>query len=117
GETERIRLGTATICAPFTAPALLAKTLTSLDVLSGGRLTAGLGMGWLREEYAAAGVAYERRGARIDEYLRCLEALWTQDPRRVQRRVLRRAALARRPAARAAAAPAGAAGRHRGAGA
>jgi probable F420-dependent oxidoreductase len=78
--TEKIRLGTATICAPFTAPALLAKTLTSLDVLSGGRLTAGLGMGWLPQEYAAAGVPYERRGARMDEYLRCLEALWTQDP-------------------------------------
>jgi probable F420-dependent oxidoreductase len=80
GHTERIRLGTATICAPFTAPALLAKTLTSLDVLSDGRLTAGLGMGWLPEEYAAAGVPYERRGERMDEYLRCLEALWTQDP-------------------------------------
>ncbi|MBV9819745.1 MAG: TIGR03619 family F420-dependent LLM class oxidoreductase [Solirubrobacterales bacterium] len=78
--TDRIRLGTATICAPFTAPALLAKTLASLDVLSGGRLTAGVGMGWLPEEYAAAGVPYERRGARMDEYLRCLEALWTQDP-------------------------------------
>jgi probable F420-dependent oxidoreductase len=80
GQTDRIRLGTATICAPFTAPALLAKTLTSLDVLSGGRLTAGLGMGWLPQEYAAAGVPYERRGERMDEYLRCLEALWTQDP-------------------------------------
>lgn len=80
GHTERIRLGTATICAPFTAPALLAKALTSLDVLSGGRLTVGLGMGWRPEEYAAAGVPYERRGARMDEYLRCLEALWTQDP-------------------------------------
>jgi probable F420-dependent oxidoreductase len=78
--TDRIRLGTATICAPFTAPALLAKALTTLDVLSGGRVTAGLGMGWLPEEYAAAGVPYERRGARMDEYLRCLEALWTQDP-------------------------------------
>jgi probable F420-dependent oxidoreductase len=80
GLTDRIRLGTATVCAPFTAPALLAKTLTSLDVLSGGRLTVGLGMGWLPEEYAAAGVPYERRGERMDEYLRCLEALWTQDP-------------------------------------
>ena len=49
-------------------------------MLSGGRLTVGLGMGWLPEEYAAAGVPYERRGARMDEYLRCLEALWTQDP-------------------------------------
>jgi probable F420-dependent oxidoreductase len=80
GHTDRIRLGTATICAPFTAPALLAKTLTSLDVLSGGRLTAGLGMGWLPQEYTAAGVPFERRGERMDEYLRCLEALWTQDP-------------------------------------
>jgi probable F420-dependent oxidoreductase len=80
GHTERIGLGTATICAPFTAPALLAKTLTTLDVLSGGRLTAGVGMGWMREEYVAAGVPFERRGARMDEYLRCLQALWTQDP-------------------------------------
>jgi probable F420-dependent oxidoreductase len=80
GHTDRIRLGTATICAPFTAPALLAKALTTLDVLSSGRVTAGLGMGWLPEEYAAAGVPYERRGARMDEYLRCLEALWTRDP-------------------------------------
>ena len=79
-DTERIRLGTATLCAPFTAPALLAKTLTTLDVVSHGRLTAGLGLGWLPEEYAAAGVPYERRGARMDEYLRCLYALWTQDP-------------------------------------
>ena len=80
GHTDRIRLGTATVCAPFTAPALLAKTLTSLDVLSGGRLTVGLGIGWQPQEYAAAGVPFERRGARMDEYLRCLEALWTQDP-------------------------------------
>lgn len=80
GHTERIRLGTATVCAPFTAPALLAKTLTSLDVLSGGRLDVGLGIGWLPQEYAAAGVPFERRGARMEEYLRCLQALWTQDP-------------------------------------
>jgi len=80
GHTERIGLGTATVCAPFTAPALLATSMTSLDVLSDGRLTVGLGIGWLPHEYAAAGVPFERRGARMDEYLRCLEALWTQDP-------------------------------------
>jgi probable F420-dependent oxidoreductase len=80
GHTERIRLGTATVCAPFTPPAVLAKALTSLDVLCDGRLTVGLGMGWLPQEYAAAGVPFERRGARFDEYLRCLQALWTQDP-------------------------------------
>ena len=80
GHTDRIRLGTATICAPFTPPAVLAKTMTSLDVLSGGRLTVGLGMGWLAQEYTAAGVPFERRGARMDEYLRCLRSIWTQDP-------------------------------------
>jgi probable F420-dependent oxidoreductase len=80
GHTERIGLGTATVCAPFTAPALLVKTLNSLDVLTAGRLSVGLGMGWMPQEYATAGVPFERRGARFDEYLRCLEALWTQDP-------------------------------------
>ena len=80
GHTGRIGLGTATVCAPFTAPALLAKAMTSLDVLCGGRLTVGLGIGWLPHEYAAAGVPFGRRGARMEEYLRCLEALWTQDP-------------------------------------
>ena len=78
--TDRIGLGTATLCAPFTPPPVLAKTLTSLDVLSGGRLTVGLGIGRLRQEYTAAGVPFERRGARMDEYLRCLQALRTQDP-------------------------------------
>lgn len=80
GHTDRIGLGTATICAPFTAPALLATTMASLDVVSGGRLTVGLGMGWLPEEYEAAGVPMERRGARFEEYLHCLHALWTQEP-------------------------------------
>ncbi|MFP5334600.1 MAG: TIGR03619 family F420-dependent LLM class oxidoreductase [Actinomycetes bacterium] len=80
GHTERIGLGTATLCAPFTAPPLLAKAMTTLDHLTSGRLTVGLGIGWMPQEYAAAGVAFERRGARMDEYLRCLQALWTQDP-------------------------------------
>ncbi|GAC1611450.1 MAG: TIGR03619 family F420-dependent LLM class oxidoreductase [Mycobacteriales bacterium] len=80
GHTERIGLGTATICAPFTAPVLLAKTMSSLDVLTRGRLTVGLGIGWLPQEYAAAGVPLTRRGARMEDYLRCLRACWTQDP-------------------------------------
>ena len=80
GHTERIGLGTATVCAPFTAPALLATSMTSLDVLTDGRLTVGLGIGWMPHEYAAAGIPFERRGARMEEYLHCLEALWTQDP-------------------------------------
>ena len=78
--TSRIRIGTATMCAPFTPPAVLAKSMTTLDILSGGRLTVGLGIGWLPHEYAAAGIPYARRGARMEEYLQCLAVLWTQDP-------------------------------------
>lgn len=80
GHTRRIGLGTATLCAPFTPPVALAKAMTTLDHLTGGRLTVGLGIGWLREEYVAAGVPFARRGERMEEYLRCLEALWTHDP-------------------------------------
>jgi len=78
--TERIGLGTATVCAPYTAPALLAASMASLDVLSDGRLTVGLGMGWLPEEHVATGAATSRRGERFEEYLHCLHALWTEDP-------------------------------------
>ena len=117
GHTDRIRLGTATICAPFTAPALLAKTLTSLDVLSGGRLTVGS-----RDGLAAGGVRRRRRAVRAarraDGRVPALPGgAVDAGPRRVRGRVLHRAALARGPAARAATAPAGAAGRRRRAGA
>jgi alkanesulfonate monooxygenase SsuD/methylene tetrahydromethanopterin reductase-like flavin-dependent oxidoreductase (luciferase family) len=59
---------------------VLAKAMVTMDHLCQGRLTVGLGIGWLPHEYVAAGVPREQRGARMDEYLRCLEALWTQDP-------------------------------------
>ncbi len=78
--TERVDLGIAIINAPFESPALLAKQLATLDVLSRGRLIAGLGLGWLPAEFIASGVPFERRGARMEEYLRCLEALWGPDP-------------------------------------
>ena len=78
--TERVELGIAVINAPFESPALLAKQLATLDLLSRGRLIAGLGLGWLAEEFIASGVPFERRGARMDEYVRCLEALWGDDP-------------------------------------
>jgi probable F420-dependent oxidoreductase len=78
--TSRVRLGTAIVNAPFLAPAVLAKQLTSLDIVSGGRLDAGLGAGWAPDEFTAAGIPMERRGARMDEYLRALTALWTDDP-------------------------------------
>jgi probable F420-dependent oxidoreductase len=78
--TERVELGVAIINAPFVSPALLAKQLTTLDLLSRGRLVAGLGLGWLPEEFVAGGVPYERRGARMEEYIACLRALWGPDP-------------------------------------
>lgn len=78
--TDRIRLGTAIVNMPFQPPVVLAKQLATLDVLSGGRLDVGLGLGWEREEFVAAGTPYERRGARAEEYLACLRALWGQDP-------------------------------------
>lgn len=78
--TEGIRLGTAIVNLPYQAPTVLAKSLASLDVLSGGRLVAGLGLGWSSEEFASVGVPYERRGARAEEYLAALRALWGPDP-------------------------------------
>jgi len=78
--TERIRLGVAIVNAPFYSPILLAKQLATLDLVSGGRLDAGLGLGWAHEEFAAAGVPYERRGARTEEFIHCLTAIWADNP-------------------------------------
>lgn len=78
--TERVRLGTAIVNMPFQPPAVLAKQAVTLDVLSGGRLDLGLGLGWVPEEFEAVGVPFERRGARAEEYLACLRALWSADP-------------------------------------
>lgn len=78
GCTSRIRLGLAVVNLPFYAPVVLAKALTTLDVVSGGRLDAGLGLGWSREEFAASGVPYEHRGRRGEEFVACLKAIWTQ---------------------------------------
>ncbi|MGI8331840.1 TIGR03619 family F420-dependent LLM class oxidoreductase [Actinomadura scrupuli] len=78
GRTSRIRLGVAIVNLPFVSPPLLAKQATTLDHVSGGRLDLGLGLGWMPEEFAAVGVPYERRGARAEEFLGALRALWTQ---------------------------------------
>ncbi|WP_330180899.1 TIGR03619 family F420-dependent LLM class oxidoreductase [Nocardia sp. NBC_01503] len=78
--TERVTLGTNVLIAPLHRPAHLARSLTTLDVVSGGRLLPGFGIGWSPEEYAAAGVPFTHRGARLDETLDALEAIWTTDP-------------------------------------
>lgn len=78
--TSRVQLGTNVLNAPWYAPAVLARSLTSIDLVSGGRLVAGLGIGWSPEEYEAAGVPMKERGARLDECLDALDALWTVSP-------------------------------------
>jgi len=80
GMTERIRIGIAIVNLPFYTPITLAKALTSIDVLSDGRLDAGLGLGWSADEFAAANVPMDRRGARAEDFIACLRAIWTQDP-------------------------------------
>lgn len=80
GVTSTIRLGTAVVNLPFYAPIVLAKAFNSVDVLSGGRLDAGLGLGWEPEEFEAVGAEMARRGARSEEYVACLRAIWMQDP-------------------------------------
>jgi probable F420-dependent oxidoreductase len=79
GHTSRVRLGVAVVNMPYYAPIVLAKLLTTLDHASGGRLDAGLGIGWLPPELEAAGTTTARRGARAEDYLRCLHAIWTDD--------------------------------------
>jgi probable F420-dependent oxidoreductase len=71
-----LRLGTCILIVPQRNPLVLAKELATLDRLSGGRVELGLGVGWLKEEFDALGVAWERRGARNDEYVAAMRALW-----------------------------------------
>ncbi|MFC9894325.1 TIGR03619 family F420-dependent LLM class oxidoreductase [Nocardia sp. NPDC127579] len=78
--TERVRLGANVLIAPLYPPAILARALTTLDVASAGRLIPGFGIGWSPEEYAAAGVPFTKRGARLEQTLDALEAIWTTDP-------------------------------------
>ncbi len=74
--TDRIKLGTGVIVLPQRNPVVLAKQAASLDVLSGGRLLLGVGVGWLAEEFAAVGVPFADRGRRHDDYVEAMRALW-----------------------------------------
>ncbi len=77
--TSTIRLGTGINILPQTNPLLFAKQVATLDVVSGGRTLMGVGAGWLREEFEAQGVPFERRGARFDDYLQAVRKVWTGD--------------------------------------
>ena len=79
--TKRIRLGTSVLVVPYRNPLLAAKMLATIDVLSGGRVILGVGVGWLAEEFEAlAAPRFEDRGAVTDEYLALMRRAWTRDP-------------------------------------
>ena len=78
GITTQLRLGTNILLAALRRPVVLAKTASTLDVLSGGRLDLGVGVGWQREEYDAAGLDFEGRGALLDETLAVCQTLWRE---------------------------------------
>ena len=78
--TERVRLGTSVLVLPYLHPMVLAKTLATMDQLSGGRIIAGLGVGSLPEENEILGVDFEDRGARSDEFIEVMRELWSPGP-------------------------------------
>jgi probable F420-dependent oxidoreductase len=78
--TERIGLGTSVLVAPQHNPVWLANALASLDALSGGRLTVGMGVGWSEAEFNALGQSFRDRGRRTDEIIPLLRACWNTDP-------------------------------------
>lgn len=78
--TSRIGLGTSIITIPFYNPVVLARRLTTLDVLSKGRLRIGFGLGWSDDEFEAVGADAKRRGARASEFLQLLTHIWTTNP-------------------------------------
>lgn len=82
--TSRLRLGVALINAPFVSPVYLAKQAATLDLVSGGRLDLGLGIGWSPLELEAFEVSTARRGVRIAEYIKVLRACWSAGPTRFE---------------------------------
>jgi probable F420-dependent oxidoreductase len=80
GQTTRIGLGSSIINLLWYQPVLLARRLTTIDVLSNGRLQVGLGQGWSKDEYDVAGTPWTNRGKRFDEALEALFTIWSDDP-------------------------------------
>ncbi len=78
--TKRVALGTAVLVLPLRQPVVLAKQAASVDVLSGGRLTLGVGAGWLREEFDALNVPFDDRGGRLVEWMAIVRDCWTGTP-------------------------------------
>lgn len=77
--TTTIKLGTGILILPQHSVVVAAKQIATLDVMSGGRVLLGIGVGWLKEEFEAIGVPFDNRGARTDEYVAALRCLWGED--------------------------------------
>jgi probable F420-dependent oxidoreductase len=80
GLTKTIALGTSVLDIPYYNPVMLARRLTTLDRLSNGRLRVGFGLGWSKDEMDAVGADLADRGARADEFLQVLKAIWNTNP-------------------------------------
>jgi probable F420-dependent oxidoreductase len=80
GHTTTIALGTSVLDIPYYSPVMLARRVTTLDVLSSGRVRLGLGLGWSKDEHDAVGASMRQRGARADEFLAVMRAIWATDP-------------------------------------
>jgi probable F420-dependent oxidoreductase len=81
GRTTRVRLGISVLIVPHRNPLYTAKVVATLDVLSGGRVICGIGAGWLREEFEALGLSFDRRGEETDEWVRIFKVCWQEgDP-------------------------------------
>lgn len=87
--TRKPKLGISVLILPQRNPVLAAKVLATLDFLSGGRVIFGVGTGWLKEEFEALDMPFAERGARTDEFLRLMKALWTDDHPRFEGRYYR----------------------------
>lgn len=77
--TQSIKLATGILILPQHNPVITAKQVATLDHMSGGRVILGIGVGWLREEFEAIGVPFDDRGARTDDYVAAMRALWSQE--------------------------------------
>jgi alkanesulfonate monooxygenase SsuD/methylene tetrahydromethanopterin reductase-like flavin-dependent oxidoreductase (luciferase family) len=89
-QTKKIRLGTSVLDMPYYNPVVLARSLTTLDVLSNGRLSVGLGLGWNKDEMDATNADITKRGAVAEEFLPLLKAIWTTNPVEFHRQVFQR---------------------------
>jgi probable F420-dependent oxidoreductase len=87
--TERVKLGTSIVDALFHPPVVLARRYATLDQLSGGRVIAGVGQGWMPQEFETAGVPIKRMGAGMDDHIAAMRACWGPDPVRYEGRFYR----------------------------